>query len=387
MFRRQVGAIGSKVRAMIPLFAPFVTGREGRYVQECLDVGWLAGGGEFNRRFSEALAAYLGVRHVVTCASGTSALHLVLRLIGVKADDRVLVSDLTFVATANPIRYLNAEPVLIDAHPAHWNVDVDLMAAELKKRCDAGKRPAAVLPAHIIGRACRLDSLIETARRYDVPLIEDAAEAFTATVDGRQAGTFGRAGCFSFNGNKLITTAGGGVIATDDSILAERAEHLLNQAKLPGPGYIHDQVGYNYRLSNVGAAIGLAQFESLDEILARKHRIAMRYQCLSEIPGITLPSDEPGTCSSDWLTTVLVDEAVFGRSRDDLMRGLREQGIETRPIWAPLHQMIVYADAERVGGHVADRIGAQGLSLPSFAGLTEAQQDQVIAAIRSLYRA
>lgn len=371
---------------MIPLFAPYIAGREAEYVQQCLDVGWLAAGGEFNRRLSDSLAGYLGVEHAVTCVSGTSAIHLVLQLAGVGPGDQVLVSDLTFVASANPIRYLGGEPVLIDAHPDHWNVDVELMAAELKRLAERGERPAAVLPVHILGRACRLDPLIDATRRFEVPIIEDAAEAFAATVDGRQAGTFGLAGCFSFNGNKLITTGGGGLIATDDGELARRADHLINQAKVPGPGYVHDEVGYNYRLSNVGAAIGLAQFEQLDEILARKHRIAERYRCLADVPGIALPREAPGTASSDWLTTVLIDESQFGRSRDELMTQLRDRGIETRPIWTPLHKMPMYASSPRVGGSVADRLDAQGLSLPSFAGLTEPQQDRIIDEIRRLYR-
>jgi dTDP-4-amino-4,6-dideoxygalactose transaminase len=371
---------------MIPLFAPFIAGREAQYLQQCLDECWLAGGGTFNRRFAEAMAHYLGVRQAVTCASGTSAIHLVLQLVGVRPGDDVLVSDLTFVATANPIRYLGANPVLIDAHAGHWNVDVELMTAELKRRTDGGRRPAAVLPAHIIGRACRLDPLVEMCRRCEVPLIEDAAEAFGATVDGRQAGTFGRAGCYSFNGNKLITTGGGGLIATDDSSLAQGCEHLLNQAKLPGPGYVHDQIGYNYRLSNVAAAIGMAQFEALGEILSRKHIIARRYRCLADVPGITFPVDEAGTTSSDWLTTILIDEEKFGQSRDEVMTALRTQGIETRPIWTPLHLMQMYAKVERVGGSVAERIGAKGLSLPSFAGLTEEQQSRILSAIQAMHR-
>ncbi|MBN1347505.1 MAG: aminotransferase class I/II-fold pyridoxal phosphate-dependent enzyme [Phycisphaerae bacterium] len=371
---------------MIPLFAPYIAGREADYVQQCLDARWLAAGGEFNRRFAEAMAGYLGTRHALPCNSGTSALHLVLQVIGVRAGDTVLVSDLTFVATANPIRYLGAEPVLIDAHPEHWNVDVELMARELRRRADEGRPPRAVLPAHILGRACRLDLLMATAQRYEVPVIEDAAEALAATVDGRQAGSFGRAGCFSFNGNKLITTAGGGLIATDDDELARQADHLLNQAKLPGPGYMHDAVGYNYRLSNVAAAIGMAQFEQLPTILTDKHRIAQRYRCLEEIPGITLPHDEPGTASSDWLTTILIDETEFGRSRDEVMTQLRARDVETRPIWSPLHKMPMYARSEVVGRGVADRLDEQGLSLPSFAGLADAQQTHVVESVRALYR-
>lgn len=371
---------------MIPLFAPYIAGREDGYVRECLQAGWLAGGGEFNRRFAQDLARFLGVDHALPCVSGTGAIHVALALAGVRSGDTVLVNDLTFVATANPIRYLGAEPVLIDAHPEHWNVDVALMADTVKRLADAGRGPAAVLPAHILGRACRLDPLLEMAGRFGVPVIEDAAEAFAATVDGRQAGTCGLAGCYSFNGNKLITTAGGGLIATNDDPLARRAEHLINQAKLPGPGYLHDEVGYNYRLSNVGAAIGLAQFEQLDEILARKHRIAATYRCLADVPGITLPREEPDTVSSDWLTTILIDASRFGRSRDEVMGCLRDRGIETRPIWSPLHKMPMYASAERVGGEVADRLDAQGLSLPSFAGLTDDQQQHVIEAVRSLYQ-
>jgi len=371
---------------MIPLFAPFITGKEIQYVQQCLDAGWLAGGGEFNRRFAKLMAGYLGVNHAITCASGTSAIHLVLQLVGVKPGQTVLVSDLTFIATANPICYLGARPLLVDSHPDHWNVDVELMAAETRRLAERGTPPAAVMPAHIIGRACRLDPLVEVVRRHGIPLVEDAAEAFGATVDGRQAGTSGIAGCYSFNGNKLITTGGGGLISSSDAELIRRAEHLINQAKLPGSGYIHDQVGYNYRMSNVSAAIGTAQFEHLDEILARKHRIAERYRVLADLPGITFPKDEPGTQSSDWLTTVLIDPARFGRTRDEVMLVLREQGIETRPIWTPLHQMSVYAQAERIGGQTAERIGAQGLSLPSFTGLTEEQQEQIIRATRAAYQ-
>jgi len=371
---------------MIPLFAPYVAGREAEYVRECLDVGWLACGGQFNRRFSDELARFLDTRHALGCTSGTSALHVTLQLAGVRPGDAVLVSDLTFVASANPIRYLGAEPVLVDAHSDHWNVDVELMADEVKRRADRGAPPAAVLPAHILGRACRLDPLIAVAQRFDVPIVEDATEALAATVDGRQAGTFGLAGCYSFNGNKLITTGGGGLIATDDDELARRAEHLINQAKLPGLGYMHDEVGYNYRLSNVAAAIGLAQFEQLPEILDRKHHIAERYRGLVDLPGITLPREEPGTVSSDWLTTILIDQARFGRSRDEVMTLLRERGIETRPIWSPLHKMPMYASAQRVGGAVADQLDAQGLSLPSFAGLTDEQQTHVIEGVRALYR-
>lgn len=370
---------------MVPLFGTYVAGRESEYVQDCVRSGWLAAGGEYNQRFGKALQEKLGVKHAILCDSGTSAIHLVLRHLGANEADCVWVSDLTFVATSNPILYVHATPILVDAHPGHWNVNIELMSSELKRRADLGQRPKAVLVAHILGRACRLEPLLEIAARYEVPVIEDAAEAFSATVDGQQAGTHGLAGCFSFNGNKQITTGGGGLIATNDDALAKRTSHLLNQAKLPGPGYMHDDVGYNYRLSNLAAAVGLAQLENLPEILTRKHRIAERYRCLADVPGLTLPVDEPGTVSSDWLTTILIDETRFGMSRDAVMNALGEDGIETRPIWSPLHKMPMYARCERIGGEVADRLDAQGLSLPSFAGLTEDQQNLVIEGIRRLY--
>ncbi len=370
---------------MVPLFSAYVAGRESEYVQDCIQSTWLAAGGEYNLKFGRALRDFLAVHHAVLCDSGTSAIHLVLRHLGVGDGDDVLVSDLTFVATANPILYLYATPILIDADASHWNVRVDLMATELKRRADRGRPPKAVMPAHILGRACRLEPLLDVAERYEVPVIEDASEAFSATVDGQQAGTHGLAGCYSFNGNKQITTGGGGLIATNDDALAERTRHLLNQAKLPGPGYLHDEVGYNYRLSNVLAAIGLAQLENLPDILARKQRIAERYRCLADVPGITLPVDEPGTVSSDWLTTILIDRDRFGMTRDEVMNALGDRGIETRPIWSPLHTMPMYARCERIGGEVADRLDAQGLSLPSFAGLTDDQQDLVINGIRNLY--
>jgi aminotransferase in exopolysaccharide biosynthesis len=371
--------------AIIPLAEPFLGDAARRYVLDCLDTNFVSSVGPYVERFEAEFAATVGAPYAVACASGTAALHVAMRLIGVGPGDEVWVPTLTFIASANPILYERGTPVLVDSEPRTWNLDPEPIVAEMARRAAAGRRqPKALLVVHLLGRAADLAPLAEACDRYGVHLIEDAAEALGARYTsgpfaGRQVGTIGTVGCFSFNGNKLITTGGGGMIVTTDPALAKRAKHLTTQAKCPGLAYWHDEVGYNYRLTNLAAALGVAQLEQLPDLLARKRRIAGRYdQLLATVPGMTIPSAVDWAAPSHWLYSVLVNDR---EAQDRLIDDLGNARIQARPIWTPLHRMPVYADAPRLGAAVADDLADRGLSLPSSAGLTDEQQDRVISTL------
>ncbi len=376
---------------VIPLSVPNLTdGNERRYLDECVTTGFVSSVGPFVSRFEDEFAQFTGAPHAVACASGTAAIHVALRIAGVEAGDEVLVSDFTFVATVNPISYLAARPVLVDADNTSWNMDPLLVAEELDRRASRGLRqPKAVLLAHVLGLPADVAPIAEACARHEIVLVEDAAEALgagykTGPYAGRQTGTIGTLGCFSFNGNKIITAGGGGMITTADPALARRAKHLTTQAKLPGSEYLHDEIGYNYRLTNLAAAFAVAQLERLDAFVARKRAIAERYdQAFGGIAGITCPPRPSWSNPSMWLYSVLIDPAVAGVDRRAMLERLGAQGIQTRPVWAPSHVMPFYKDAQRLGGAVGDHLFAQGLSLPCSTNLTDADQDRVIDAFLS----
>jgi dTDP-4-amino-4,6-dideoxygalactose transaminase len=339
-------------------------------------------------RFEADFAAGVGSVHAVACVSGTAALHVALKVAGVSRGDDVLVSDFTFVATVNPVAYLGARPILVDADLATWNMDPGLVASELEHRARRGERmPKVVLVAHILGLPADIAPIREACARHGVVLIEDAAEALGASyanspLAGRQVGTIGLLGCFSFNGNKIITTGGGGMIATTDEALALRARHLTTQARLPGPEYFHDEVGFNYRLTNLNAALGVAQLEKLGAFIEKKRAIAHRYdEAFAGVPGLTVPPRPAWAEPTMWLYSVMVDPKIVGIDRKTLSRKLGENGIETRPVWAPVHLMHMYKDAPRLGGTVGERLFAHGLSLPCSVSLTQPQQDRVIEGV------
>jgi dTDP-4-amino-4,6-dideoxygalactose transaminase len=378
----------------IPLSVPNLTGNEHRYLGECLETNYVSSVGPFVPRFEDAFGRSVGSPFAVACSSGTSAIHVALRVAGIGAGDEVFVSDFTFVATANPISYLCATPVFVDADAATWNMDPALVAEELDRRAAGGLRqPKAVLVAHVLGLPANLAPLQDACARHGVILIEDAAEALGASyvggsLGGRQVGTLGRLGCFSFNGNKIITTGGGGTVTTADEGLARRAKHLTTQAKLPGPEYLHDEIGYNYRLTNMAAALGLAQLERLTEFIARKRALAARYDAaLGTLPGITLPPRPAWALPTMWLYSILIDPAVTGTTRTQVMERLLSAGVQSRPTWAPSHVMPFYRDAARLGGSVGERLFAQGLSLPCSTNLSDADQDRVIDVLRSALQA
>jgi perosamine synthetase len=382
---------------MIPLSVPLLSGNEWKYLKECLDSGWVSSAGPFVDRFERQVADYVGARHGVAIVNGTSALHTALLVAGVKPDDEVLVSTLTFIAPVNTIRYAGAWPVLIDAEPAHWQMDPQRVADFLDHECRwsnnelrnqrTGRRVKAILPVHILGHPCDLDPIIAAARKYDLAVIEDATESLGAEYRGRKAGHLADLGCLSFNGNKIITTGGGGMIVTDNSHWAEKAKYLSTQAKDDPIEYVHNEIGYNYRLTNIQAALGCAQMETFDETLATKRAIAARYDAaFREVPGISLMREATWARSNFWMYTILIDEETYGEDSRALLRRLGKEDIQSRPLWQPMHQSPACQTYQVLGGEVADQLHRDALTLPCSAGLTFADQTRVINAIQSAVR-
>jgi aminotransferase in exopolysaccharide biosynthesis len=376
---------------LIPLSEPTIGGNAQRYLEECLATNFVSSVGPFVDRFEREFAAYVGARFAVACSSGTAALHVAFRLLGIGPDDEVFVPSLTFIASANPVAYERGRIVLVDSERETWNMDPALVIDELERRARAGrKQPRAIELVHILGHPAQIDDLVDACARHGVALVEDASEALGARWTagrhaGKHVGTVGQLGCFSFNGNKVITTGGGGMITTDDEALARRAKHLTTQARLPGPEYRHDEVGYNYRLPNLAAALGVAQLEQLPDFLAKKRAIAERYDAAwRRVPGVTAPPQAAWASSSCWLYSVLIDPARYGCDRQALFERLGQRAIQTRPIWSPLHTQPMYQDAPRLGGQVAESLFAQGLSLPCSVSLDAAAQERVIDAITAI---
>lgn len=381
--------------SFIPLSVPCLGGREREYLTSCVDDNWVSSVGPFVRRFEAAFAQHVGAGHAIACASGTAALHLAMLAAGIGPGDLILVSSLTFIASVNAIRHAGADPVLVDCHPDSWQMDMDRVSRFLTEECDtqggtcrhrrSGRRVAGIVPVHILGHGADLPGLLAIAARHHLVVVEDAAEALGVRIAGRHAGTFGRLGCFSFNGNKTITTGAGGMVVTDDRTLADRVRHLSEQAKLPGSEYVHDAVGYNYRMSNLHAAVGLAQLEQLTGHLAAKRAIAERYaSAFAGRAGIGWIGPTEGMDPAWWLFTLTIDPAITGLTARQVMAHLKEQGIESRPLWQPIHLSPAHAGALCLGGEVAKRLYDQALSLPSSVGLSATDQDRVIETITGL---
>lgn len=377
----------------IPLCVPEIRGNEWKYIKDCLDTNFVSSVGAYVDRFERVLAQASGTAHAVATVNGTSALHIALLVAGVEPDDEVLVSNVTFIAPVNAIRYANAWPVPIDAESQHWQMDVECVKEFLERSCerrgerlinrDTGRRVRAIMPVHILGHPVDMDPLLELARRFDLRVIEDATESLGARYKGRPVGSLGDAACFSFNGNKLITTGAGGMYVTNRSDWAARAKYLTTQAKDDPLEFVHGAVGYNYRLSNVHAALGIAQMEDLAARIETKRHIARRYtEAFADLAGVEVMRAAPGVDSAFWLFTVLIDEATAGISSRAKLRALAQAGIDTRPLWQPMHLSPVHQAQARGAYPVSDRLYAQGLSLPCSVGLTDAQQDRVIAAFR-----
>jgi pyridoxal phosphate-dependent aminotransferase EpsN len=368
------------------LSVPHVGAAEERYVREAFASNWLTTVGPQVEAFERAFSARLG-RPAVAVASGTAAIHLGLRLLGVAPGDQVLVSDLTFVASVNPIRYLGAEPVFVDSDRSTWMMSPALLAEALEERVRLGRRPRAVVVVHLYGQSADMDPILAACRRHEVPVLEDAAEAAGTLYRGRPAGTLGQVGTFSFNGNKIITTAGGGMLVTERPEWAEKARFWSTQARDAGVAYAHTELGYNYRLSNVLAAIGRGQLEVLDDRVRQRRAIAFRYRdAFADLPGIELMPQAPYGLHTNWLSCFLVEPDAFGAARDDLILALARADVEARPLWKPMHLQPLYAGCARHGGEVAEELFEHGICLPSSSSLSPDEQDRVIEIVRSVAR-
>ena len=372
----------------IPLTEPHVAGNEEKYVAECLKTPFLSSAGPFLDRFESQFAEYVAGPYAVGCASGTAALHLALRLLNVGPGDEVWVTAMSFIASVNPIVYQGATPVFFDVEPQSWNMNPDLVAETLAARVRQRRPlPKALILVHNLGFPADAESIIGQCERHGVPVIEDAAESLGARWRGgrfsdRHTGTAGVFGCFSFNGNKIITSGGGGMLVASNKKHAERARHLATQARCPGNAYLHDAVGFNYRLGNIAAAVGLAQLEQLDGFLKKKQAIAERYQrAFRDMSAIGSPRAHDWAQPNHWLYTVMLEPGAYPSGPRGLAAALARARIESRPTWVPLFRQPMFTDYPRVGGDVADAIAAQSLSLPSSVGLPPRDQDRVIRTI------
>ncbi len=386
---------GAAPTGMIPLSVPCLRGNEWKYVKECLDTNWVSSVGSFVDRFEAMVAARAGTRFAVATASGTAALHVALQLAGVEADDEVVVSDLTFISSANAARYLGAWPVFVDAEPRYWQMDPEKLRDFLHKDCRAtatglrnrhtGRRVRAIMPVHILGHPCDIDPIRELARHFDLPVIEDAAEGLGARCRGEPVGHLGDIACFSFNGNKILTTGGGGMIVTDNPDWAARARYLTTQAKDDPLEFVHGAIGYNYRLTNVQAAIGCAQMELLDDYVAEKRATAQFYtNAFQVVNGLTPPTESDHAFSTFWLYTVLIQAKTFGLDSRGLLRELGQEGIQCRPLWQPMHRSPAHRGCWTTDCSVADALNRDGLSLPCSVGISNADRQRVACALRSI---
>ncbi|MEW5926333.1 MAG: aminotransferase class I/II-fold pyridoxal phosphate-dependent enzyme [Gemmatimonadota bacterium] len=375
------------VKDRIWLSSPHMSGLEEEYVADAFATNWVAPLGPHVDAFEREFAEAVGARHAAALSSGTAAIHLALILAGVGPGDEVLVSTLTFSASVNPILYQGARPVFIDAERRSWNLDPALLAGELRRRARAGRLPKAVVAVHLYGQSADLDPILAACREHGVPLIEDAAEALGAGYRGRAPGTLGMTGAYSFNGNKIITTSGGGMLVSDDEALIARARKLATQARDPAPHYEHSTVGYNYRLSNVLAAIGRGQLRVLeDRVRARRRNFELYREALGDLPGIEFMPEAEWGRHNRWLTTLTIDPDAFGADRETVRLALEAENAEARPVWKPMHLQPVFAEFPAVGGAVAEDLFERGLCLPSGSNLAPADLERVVETIRGVRR-
>jgi dTDP-4-amino-4,6-dideoxygalactose transaminase len=367
----------------IYLSPPDVTDAERQLLLEAFDSNWIAPLGPHVDAFEQEVADYLAVASATALSSGTAALHLALVTLGVGAGDEVVVPTLTFAATANAVVYVGARPVFIDSDPASWNIDPVLLEEELEARSQEDRLPAAVIAVDLYGRCADWKAIHTACDRYDVPVVDDAAEAFGAGYRGRRAGAFGACGVLSFNGNKIMTTGGGGMLVSEQRELVDRARHLATQARDPAPHYEHSEVGFNYRLSNLLAAVGRGQLRRLPAMVQRRCEINERYRAaLDDVPGIEFMPSMPGGDPNYWLTVVTLEVREFGASPEVVRKHLEYLDIEARPAWKPMHLQTAFAGCSARGGDVAEAIFRTGLCLPSGSSMSDGDVDRVADAVR-----
>ncbi len=365
------------------LSPPDIGSAEVEYVLEAFQSNWVAPVGPNLDAFEEDFARLVGSKYAVGLSSGTAALHLALRIAGVGPGDEVLCPSLTFVASASPIIYLGATPVFIDSEELGWNMDPVLACAVIEQKVRAGKPPKALVLAHLYGQSADIAPIKMCCDKYGVKLVEDAAEALGATYGDRSPGSFGIAGIHSFNGNKIITTSGGGMLVTDDPEIARQARFLSAQARDPAPHYEHSVIGYNYRLSNICASIGLGQLTRLSGKVSRRRTNFRAYaEAFKSLPGVTMQPEAPWGQSTRWLTCLAIDPARSGGvTRERVRLALEKENIEARPLWKPMHQQPVFKGAEMHGGKIAERLFDQGLCLPSGSAMSEEDRSRVIRVV------
>lgn len=377
----------------IPLCVPEIRGNEWKYIKECLDSGWVSSVGSYVDRFEADLASYLGIDYAVACVNGTAALHTALLVAGIGVGDEVFVSDLTFISPVNAIKYTGASPIFIDAEPDFYQMDPNKISAFIEKHCRfnkgllinqiSGKTIKGIIPVHILGHPVNMDPILDIAHQYNLVVIEDATESLGSMYKNKNVGTMGDIACFSFNGNKLITTGGGGMIATNNEDWAKKARYLTTQAKDNPLEFIHNQVGYNYRLTNIQAAMGVAQLEMIEDYIKKKRRIAGIYSdAFKNIPGIKTMVEAPWAFSVFWMYTILIDEKVYRLSSRGLLEVLSKNKIQSRPLWQPMNLSPTNRDNTKEKFPIADSLYEKALSIPCSVGLTENQQNSVISIIQ-----
>ena len=369
------------------LSPPDLGGDERALVDDAFASNWIAPLGPHVDAFEKEMTDYVGVRHAAALSSGTAALHLAMRLLGVSAGDEVLCSSFTFSASVNPIVYEGGRPVLVDCDAATWTMDPNLLEDELRRLDAAGRRPKAVIAVDLYGQCADYDAICALCERYGVPLVEDAAEALGSVYRGKRAGRFGRLGVLSFNGNKIITTSGGGMLLSDEEPLVAKARFMATQAREAAAHYEHREIGFNYRMSNILAAIGRGQLHVLPErVAARRRNFTLYAEALGDLPGISFMPEAPYGTANRWLTCVLIDPKTFGATREDVRLALERENIDSRPLWKPMHMQPVFAGCRSVGGSVSAGLFADGLCLPSGSSLTDEDHARVVAHVRNAAR-
>jgi pyridoxal phosphate-dependent aminotransferase EpsN len=376
-------------RKRIFLSPPHMSGEEQKYINEAFSSNWIAPLGPNVDEFEKEISNYVGVKEAVAVSSGTAAIHLALSLLGVKRGDKVFCSSLTFVASANPILYLGGEPVFIDSEPDTWNMSPQALSDAFKDAEQTGELPKAVIVVNLYGQSAKMDELLSICNNYNVPIIEDAAESLGSKYKGKASGTFGKYGIYSFNGNKIITTSGGGMLVSNDVEELKKARFLATQARDPAPHYQHSKIGYNYRMSNILAGVGRSQLKVLeDRVMARRLIFSRYFQKLSHIPGVSFMPELEYTMSNRWLTAITIDEKVTGVQAVKILECLYRENIEARPVWKPLHLQPLFKGLKcfphNKNENISKKLFENGICLPSGSNLTVEDQEFVIDCLKSI---
>lgn len=363
----------------IPLSFPVFSGNENLYTQQALNSGHIATFGQFINRFESKLSKRLRTHDTVALNSGTSALHLGMVLLGIGPGDEVICQSFTFCASANPIVYLGATPIFVDSEKETWNICPEILEDTILNRISKGRKPKAIVIVHLFGMPAKMKEILEISSKYNIPVLEDAAEAIGSKYQDNACGTFGQIGVFSFNGNKIITSGGGGALISSDTSIIQRARLLSTQAREDLPFYHHLEIGYNYKMNNISAAVGLAQLEQLESCIKKRRAINQRYRLLlKDFPGIEFQTESSVSSSNYWLTSIVIDKDKTGFSNDKLKNALMKKGIESRFLWKPLHTQPVFNMTPYYGGSLSENLFENGLCLPSSADLTAHDQEMIV---------